>query len=75
VADETDLRLYPVEHDLRSLSAARLADVHRALGEPVRRAIRRGGHIRYVQRIYAPDEHRCLCLSESAGPAPVRHVN
>jgi uncharacterized protein DUF4242 len=75
VADETDLHLYLVEHDLRGLSPSQLADVHRALGEAVRRAIRRGSHIRYVQRIYAPDEHRCLCLFEAAGPDLVRYVN
>lgn len=50
-------------------------DMHRALDEAVRREIRRGGQIRYVQRIYAPDEHRCLCLFEAAGPELVRSVN
>ena len=67
MADETDLRLYPVERDLRGLSAAQMADAHRALGEPVRRAIRRGSHIRHVPRIWALDERRCLGLSGSAG--------
>ena len=76
MADETGgRRLYLVEHDLRGLSSAQLAGVHRALGEAVRREIRRGGRIRYVQRIYAPDEGRCLCLFEAAGPDLVRHVN
>ena len=75
MADETDLRLYLVEHDLHGLSAPQLAAVHRALGEAVRREIRRGSQIRYVQRIYAPEEHRCLCLFEAAGPEPVRNVN
>ena len=75
VADDTDLGLYLVEHDLRDLPAAQLADVNRALGEAVRRAIQCGSHVRCVQRIYAPDEHRCLCLGESAGPDLVRHVN
>jgi hypothetical protein len=49
--------------------------VHRALGEAVRREIGRGRQIRYVQRIYAPDEHRCLCLFEAPGPEVVRSVN
>jgi hypothetical protein len=49
--------------------------VHRALGEAVRREARRGGQIRYVQRIDALDEHRCLCLFEAAGPEVVRRVN
>jgi uncharacterized protein DUF4242 len=75
VADETHLGLYLVEHDLRGLSAAQLASVDRALGEAVRREIRRGSQIRYVQRIYAPGEHRCLCLFEAAGPELVRAVN
>jgi hypothetical protein len=75
VADETDRRLYLVEHDLQGLSPAQLASVHRALGEAIRREIGRGSQIRYVQRIYAPDEHRCLCLFEAAGPEVVRAVN
>ena len=75
VAEETDRRLFLVEHDLRGLSAGQLATVHRALGEAVRRENQRGGRIRYVQRIYAPDEQRCLCLFEAAGPDLVRSVN
>ena len=75
MAHETDRRLYLVEHDLRGLSAPQLASVHRALGEAVRREIRRGSQIRYVQRIYAPEEQRCLCLFEAAGPEAVRRVN
>jgi len=75
VADETDRRLYLVEHDLRGLSPPQLASVHRALGEAVRREARRGSRIRYVQRIYAPQEQRCLCLFEAAGPGLVRNVN
>ena len=31
--------------------------------------------IRYLQRIYAPDEQRCLCLFEAAGPDQVRSVS
>ena len=64
-----------VEHDLRGLSSAQLASVHRMLGEAVRRQIRRGSPIRYAQRIYVPEEHRCLCLFEAAGPDLVRNVN
>ena len=75
MADETDLRLYLVEHDLRGLSTAQLAGVHRALGEAVRREALRGGQIRYLQRIDAPEEQRCLCLFEAAGPELVRNVN
>jgi Protein of unknown function (DUF4242) len=75
VADETDRRLFLVEHDLRGLSSWQLASVYRALGEAVRRENQRGGRIRYVQRIYAPDEQRCLCLFEATGPDLVRSVN
>jgi hypothetical protein len=75
VADETGRRLYLVEHDLRGLSPPQLASVHRALGDAVRREARRGSHIRYVQRIYAPEEGRCLCLFEAGGPDLVRNVN
>jgi len=41
----------------------------------VRRELRRGSPIRYVQRIDVPDEQRCLCLFEAAGPEMVRNVN
>ena len=75
LADETDRRLFLVEHDLRGLSSWQLAMVHHALGEAVRRENQRGARIRYVQRIYAPDEQRCLCLFEAAGPELVRSVN
>jgi hypothetical protein len=72
---ESDRRLFLVEHDLRGLTPWQLASVHRALGEAVRRANRRGRQIRYVQRIYAPEEQRCLCLFEAQGPDLVRNVN
>ena len=75
MADETDRRLFLVEHDLRGLLPWQLATVHRALDEAVRRENLRGGRIRYVQRIYAPDEQRCLCLFEATGPDLVRNVN
>jgi Nickel responsive protein SCO4226-like len=75
VADETDRWLYLVELDLRGLSSPQLAGVDRALGEAVRREAGRGSQIRYLQCIYAPDEQRCLCLFEAAGPDQVRSVN
>jgi len=75
MADETECRLFLVEHDLRGLSAGQLTIVHHALGEAVRRENERGGRIRYVQCIYAPDEQRCLCLFEAASPELVRSVN
>jgi len=75
VADDTNCSLYLVEHDLRGLSSWQLATVYRAIGEAVRRENQRGRPIRYVQRIYAPDEQRCLCLFEAAGPEAVRAVN
>jgi len=75
LADDKDRRLFLVEHDLRGLPAWQLATVHRVLGEAVRRENQRGGRIRYVQCIYAPDEQRCLCLFEAAGPEMVRSVN
>jgi hypothetical protein len=74
VADESDRHLYLVEHDLRGLSPVQLASVHQALAEAVRREIRRGSQVRYVQRIDVPEEHRCLCLFEAAGPDLVRAV-
>ena len=75
MADDTDHHLFLVDHDLRGLSPWQLDTVHRALSEAVRRENRRGRRIRYVQRIYAPDEQRCICLFEAAGPDLVRDVN
>jgi hypothetical protein len=75
VADDIDRRLFLVEHDLRGLSPWQLATAHRALDEAVRRENQRGRLIRYVQRIYAPDEQRCLCPFEATGPDLVRSVN
>ena len=75
MADETGHRLYLVELDLDGLSSPQWATVDRALDEAVRREVQQGGQIRCVQRIYAPAEHRCLCLFEATGPDVVRHVN
>jgi hypothetical protein len=72
---EMEHRLFLVELDLRGLTSWQLASVHRALDEAVRRENQRGRRIRYVQRIYAPEEQRCLCLFEAAGPDLVRSVN
>lgn len=72
---EKDWRLFLVEHDLRGLTSRQLASVHRALCEAVRLENQKGRRIRYVQRIYAPDEQRCLCLFEAPGPDLVRSVN
>ena len=75
MADEIGRWLYLVELDLHGLSSPQRATVDRALDEAVRREIQQGGQIRCVQRIYAPAEHRCLCLFEATGPDVVRHVN
>lgn len=72
---ETARHLFLVEHDLSGLTPWQLASVHRALDEAVRRENRHGRQIRYVQRIYAPEEQRCLCLFEAPGPDLVRSVN
>ena len=75
MADDTDRRLFLVEHDLRGLSPWQLATVYRALDEAVRRENQRGRQIRYVQRIFSPDDGRCLCLFEAEHPGLVRSVN
>src|SRR5690348_826599 len=64
-----------VEHDLRDLSAQQRSSAHHSLAEAVRRAVRRGSRIRYVQCILVPEESRCLCLFEAAGAGLVRNVN
>lgn len=75
VADATSLQLFLVEHDLHGLSDAQRACAHDALEEAVRRELRRGHQIQYLQRIFAPAEHRCLCLFQARGPDAVRNVN
>jgi Protein of unknown function (DUF4242) len=75
MGDDADLRLFLVEHDLRGLSTAQLASAHQVLEEAVCRAVGRGSRIRYVQRILASRERRCLCLFQAPGPDTVRTVN
>jgi len=64
-----------VEHDLRDLSAQQRSSAHHSLADAVRRAVRRGSHIRYVQCILVPEDSRSLCLLEAAGADLVRYVN
>jgi hypothetical protein len=73
--DDADLQLFLVEHDLYGLSPAQLASAHQVLEEAVHRAAGRGSRIRYVQRILASYERRCLCLFQAPGPDTVRNVN
>ena len=54
--DDADLRLFLVEHDLQGLSSAQLTSAHQVLEEAVCRERGRGSRIRYVQRIFAPQE-------------------
>jgi hypothetical protein len=75
VGPDADLQLFLVEHDLRGLSPAQLASAHQMLEEAVCRAAGRGSAIRYVQRILASHELKCLCLFQAPGPDPVRSVN
>jgi hypothetical protein len=74
VGDEADLQLFMVEHDLHGLSPAQLASAHQVLEEAVHRELGRGSRIRYVQRIFAPQERRCLCLFQAPAPDAVRSV-
>jgi hypothetical protein len=75
IGDDADLQLFLVEHDLHGLSPAQLASAHQVLEEAVCRAAGRGSQIRYVQRILASQERRCLCLFQAPGPDTVRSVN
>jgi Protein of unknown function (DUF4242) len=75
VSGQPDRRLFMVEHDLRGLSPQQRSSAHHSLGEAVRRAVRRGSCIRYLQRILVPEESRCLCLFEAPGADLVRNVN
>ena len=75
MSGQPDRRLFMVEHDLRGLSSQQRDSAHHSLGEAVRRAVRRGSRIRYVQRIVVLEESRCLCLFEAAAAGLVRNVN
>jgi hypothetical protein len=75
VGADADLHLFLVEHDLRGLSPAQLASAHQVLEEAVCRAAGQGSPIRYMQRILASQERRCLCLFQAPGPDTVRSVN
>ena len=75
MSGQPDRRLFMVEHDLRDLSCQQRSSAHQSLGDAVRRAVRRGSSIRYVQCILIPGESRCLCLFEAAGADLVRNVN
>ena len=75
MGDDADLQLFLVEHDLRGLSPAQLASARQVLEEAVCRAADRGSRVRYVQRILASQERRCLCLFQAPAPDAVRSVN
>ena len=75
MGDDADRRLFLVEHNLHDLSPAQLASAHQVLEEAVCRERGRGSRIRYVQRIFAPQERRCLCLFQAPAPDAVRRVN
>jgi hypothetical protein len=44
-----------------------MTSAHDALDQAARLQAHRGGQIRHLQRIFAPEESRCLCLFESSG--------
>jgi Protein of unknown function (DUF4242) len=75
VGEDADQRLFLVEHDLHGLSPVQLASAHQMLEEAVSRERQRGSRIRYLQRIVALREGRCLCLFQASGPEAVRSVN
>lgn len=75
MGEDADLRLFLVEHDLHGLSPVQLATAHQVLEEAVSREHARGSQIRYLQRIVASQEGRCLCLFQASGPETVRSVN
>jgi hypothetical protein len=56
-----------IEHDLSGLPPGHMTSAHDALDQDARLQARRGGQIRHLQRIFAPEESRCLCLFESSG--------
>ncbi len=61
-----------IEHDLSGLPPGHMTSAHDALDLDARLQARRGGQIRHLQRIFAPEESRCLCLFESSGTGVIR---
>ena len=49
-----------------------MTSAHDALDQAARLQAHRGGQIRHLQRIFAPEESRCLCLFESSGTGVIR---
>lgn len=66
------LRHFLIEHDLQGLPPGHMTSAHDALDQAARLQARRGGQIRHLQRIFAPEESRCLCLFESSGTGVIR---
>lgn len=67
------LRHFLIEHDLQGLPSGHMTSAHDALDQAARLQARRGGQIRHLQRIFAPEEEsRCLCLFESSGTGVIR---
>ena len=73
MADDADLRLFLVEHNLRGLPPAEQASAHPGTAEAVRRASR-GQRIATSAHLRA-GRRRCLCLFAAENPGAVRAVN
>jgi hypothetical protein len=72
VGGAAGLRHFLIEHDLQGLPSGHMTSAHDALDQAARLQARRGGQIRHLQRIFAPEESRCLCLFESSGTGVIR---
>jgi hypothetical protein len=66
VGGAAGLRLFLIEHDLQGLPSGHMTSAHDALDQAARLQARRGGQIRHLQRIFAPEESTltaAVCLS------------
>ena len=68
-APSSELGLYVVEVDLRSLTPRGMSAAHRALADAARRV---GSSVAYVRSAYAPREGRLFAVFRARGPAVVR---
>jgi hypothetical protein len=73
VGGAAGLRLFLIEHDLQGLPSGHMTSAHDALDQAARcRHVAAASSIRHLQRIFAPEESRCLRLFESSGTGVIR---
>ena len=69
------VRVFVAERDVAGVTAARIGDVHRALGAAARRVTTPDHPVSYLRTIYIPGENRCICMFQAYDAATVALVN